>query len=297
MSKTWTATESEIIHHASKIVGAIGAGDTLSANEYTDARNSLNLIIKGLYSQNLGQWSIKNIIYGQDTLTQVLGTDGTTNYYSIQPHTATSSDIPTSGNIYEDYWRVGGSAGTTQAVIGQFYDSSNQQDLPSDGIAVDSIFFRDGSSDYVIPQISWSEYQRILDKNFLTDYPRAFALEEKTVGPKTIFFVGTVDTTAGGNTQLRMHINYRTYYDDSLSDSSVPDFPASYQNYLVYELATALADLSHLPLQERSWIKSKAEELKDTAFKSNFVESDTSIQGLYGYSDYNNGYNSNRGYI
>lgn len=59
-STNFNVTRNEIIHGALRILGVVGEGQTPSAQQYTDAAEALNYLIKSWENQGVLIWCIKN---------------------------------------------------------------------------------------------------------------------------------------------------------------------------------------------------------------------------------------------
>jgi hypothetical protein len=253
----WTMTETQIIHRAGRIVGAIGSSDQMNANEYSDARLVLNSVISSLINSGCSLWKREWITQSFNPLSTVVGSDGS-NYYAIKPHTSTEDDKPVTGENFQEFWSNGEST-LSQWISGASYTSSNQFTLSNDIVDIDKMFVRDTNLDSVVTKISLDDFFELSSKtNFTTSTPTHFAVEQKLTNSIVhLYPVPIVES----DIKLHLLVTKRFFENDTTGENT--DFPVEALEMLVYLLAERLADEYHLDLSERSWIASKAEKLKN----------------------------------
>jgi len=249
-------TESQIIHRAGRIVGAIGTADSLNGSEYSDARLALNSIIQSLINEGVGVWKREWITQSINTLSKVVGSDGYS-YYCVKPHTSASTNEPVTGDEFQEYWESGEST-LTAWVSGASYTSSAQFTYSNDIIDIEKMFVRDNGYDYPVKKISLDEYFTYGSKSsFTTTYPDVYAVEQRLGSP--IVHLHPVPIV-NSDVQLHLLVTKRAYDSDTTSENL--DLPTEWLEAMTYLLSSRLADEYHLDLSERGYLNNKAEALK-----------------------------------
>jgi len=253
---SWSMTETQIIHRAGRIVGAIGSSDSMNSNEYVDARMALNGVISGLINEGSTIFKREWITQSFNSLSKVEGTDGH-HYYCIKPHTSTTDNKPVTGTEFETYWASGEST-DVQWISDSTYTSSNQFTLTNDIILVEKMFVRDGEYDYNVEKISLENFFTLGSKtSFTTTIPTKFAIENSLSNTTIhLYPVPIVDST----TKIHLLITRRFY--ESNNTSQQLDLPSEAMEMIVYLLASRLSDEYHISLDERGYLRNRAEELK-----------------------------------
>lgn len=271
LTTSWTATETEIINRAARIIGQTN----INANEYANFRFALNGIIKELVNEGSSLWKTEWVIGDLPVMDVVTGTDGN-NYNCIKPFTSTADSMPISGSDWQDYFVLGGSDGEAFA-IGESYTSPVEYTFTTDDIVdVEKVFIRDNGTDYPISKIDIRTYFDIENKYVSDTVPKNFALT-RTLSYYTLFLY---PVPSGFSSTAKIHSLVLKYYYDTSATSNNMDFPVEYINFLTYTLASYMSDEFHVGLSERGYLQNKAEYFKSKALGRR-LDNETGLPGLW----------------
>lgn len=269
----FSTTAQEISEAALRILGVTPLGATVSTAELNNARYALNILIKRVSVDGSRMWKLEEHNYSIPIPSTVLGTDGSY-YFAIDNHTSTVNDIPASGANYTDKWNIGADTTATAWSAGTAYTTAHIISISGDYWGVDKAFYRENSVDYPLSILPYQAYYAIDDKFVRCTVPSHIS---HNVADNRIYIYPYPYTATG-----RVHLLLTRYIADIDANSDNPDFPVEWMEALTYMLAFRLADEYQKSLDERSWLKGRAQELYREALASdNNSGSTMTVQGGY----------------
>lgn len=132
-STNYEADRNAVIKGALRIVGAIAQGQTPSTDQYTEAAEALNMLVKALQTYGMPLWAIKinNFALTNATATYRIGLSQTINtpkplkiLQAFLRNTTSNVDTPLQIITKHEYWELGNKT-TTGLPIQLMYDPQN----------------------------------------------------------------------------------------------------------------------------------------------------------------------------
>lgn len=279
MSTNYSRTGTQIITRSLRIIGRLAQGETPAAQAVTDALEALNTILKNISMKGTVLTQTTNSQINLSTTTsEVIGTDGA-NYRCIKGHTSAATDQPvltTSTATWSIYWQKGGSSGVTWNTS-TAYTSKRMTSVNTDWDTINKAIWRKDGYDYDLKLVPYETYLGVVDKMETATIPSTMAIEYTATGMNVYIWPVPESMTACSLTVEAVKL-----FNDMASDSATPELPANWIDYLTYKLASNLADEYTLPLQERAYLSSKAEDLMKECLSSNTTfESPRYVRGAF----------------
>jgi len=236
-STDFTVTRDDIIKASLRILGGIGAGETPSTAQTTEAGEALNMLCKAMPNDGKNLWTRAWI---QVTLSDTdIVSNGGSNYYCVKSHTSGSTTEPGVGANWTSVWEIttdtAGGAWSTSTAYNYIGDFS----MPSGYNGVEQAFVREknGSSvsDYDLVMSSWGDYLSIIDKRTSGGIPTSVYFDEG-LSTNTGYLYPTPE-----DTDQVVHVMAIRTIEDFDSSTDNPDFPANWFEVLKFGLAYRLA--------------------------------------------------------
>lgn len=250
-STDWTATRDDIIQQILENCKIISVGVTPQTANVTDAGKVLNRIVKRLQSEGIRLWTLDWTTKTFSASSEVTGTDGLI-YTCIRSHTSSSANKPITGANHTTYWIQSGSTGGVWADA-TGYTSIGDFTVASDTLGIDTAFIRRNGTDHPVDVVGYSKYLGISRKE-TEGLTNCLWFSEKE---RRVYLSNHPSETTDVLHYLR--VEALEDFDDGTDD---PDFPVRWIDLLVAEGTYVLSSKYDLPLQERSWFRARAGELK-----------------------------------
>lgn len=259
-SYNFTLNRDEILIAALRKVKAVDLGNTPAPEQMDAAAQALNLIVKSLQNQNVFLWAAEWVTKTLTASSEVTGTDGNI-YTCIRSHTSATANKPVTGADYLTYWVERGETGGTWAAD-TAYTSVADFDLEADTIAIESLSYRNNSSDNPIQLVDKFEFFSTYDKTVIGTPIKGW-LERKRDTPH--LWLWPIPN------QTDYIVNYQRIrkLQDFDADSDNADFPERWIEFLIYRLAVALSPEYTVPIADRQLLKIEANELFILAKRGN----------------------------
>jgi hypothetical protein len=255
-STDWSLNAEGICKRA---IGKCVRGEPTSLQK-AEALEGLNIIVKALQNDNIFLWSVDWTTKTFSAPDEVIGDNDGLNYTCRRGNTGAASNRPNSGADYTTYWEQTGSAGVTW-VLGTDYSAIGDFAPSVDTLDVIQAYIRRNTSDDPVVIIDRESFHARFDKDN-TGQPIQLYLEKKLV-PRIYLWPQPENTT-----DVLHYLRVKKLQDfDRLTND--PDFTTSMLRYLIYELASDLADDYGLELNERVLLTQKAAKFKRDIRKGN----------------------------
>lgn len=274
---TFNRTRNEIINGSLRKVGAIGQGQTAQNEEINEAAEALEILVQALGNDVFPFWAVewKTYIIGDNASDTVLGTDGSTTYTCIRPHTSSSTDRPTTGNDYSTYWTERGSSGSAWATSTS-YTAINVFEPGTEILSISKAFLRRNETDHPLDIITRDEFFSDISDKRQTGMPNVLMFEPN-VTPK-VWIDPIPDTT----TDVLHYLAWRRLQDFDAQGNN-PDARQQWIKYFIFQLAADLAPEYGLSPQREGMLESKAQALLRSARRRNKLpESSSFVSPAYG---------------
>ncbi len=271
-STDFNATRDDIINRALRIVGLTAVGNTVPANDVSNAAEALEMMVKSLQTQGVRLWT-RDWITSPRKGTGSEVTNGGSNWTCIRPHTSDSSNEPGVGADSASYWVIRGTSGSAWSTS-TAYTAANTFSLPAGYIQVDEAWVRQSGTDTPLQRLSFEDYLNIYQKDS-TGRATVYAVQETNSVP-TVYIYPFPDATEIIINMLAVRV-----LEDFDAAGNNPDFPVEWLNMLVWGLADELADEYHLPLPERERISRKAHMYRTHAKRDDTQDYQRIIESCY----------------
>lgn len=277
-SADFILTRDGVIGRAYQIVGRIQDGETPSSAQLTEGGEILNTIIHdkendGVFPHQLDQVTQRFVL-----ATARDGTDSLT-YRCIKSHTSAAGNRPISGDDWALYWVADASATSLGAwASGQSYVSGGEYSAPADTLAIWEAKIRDDySNDHHVEVISMARMRAFLERPTDTSTWPLYAALDLQTSPK--LYLHPIPTTITASVVWQ---KVRRLYDFDAGANDA-DLWSRCLRWLIYELASDLADKFHLPLEERNWISGKARVFRERMMLGSQLETEDceALQGAW----------------
>ncbi len=242
----WTVQRDDIINRALRICGAIGQGETATANAITEGATALNALVKEYQADGMPLWKINQLtgITYTATNTYTIGKSQTVNQtaplkvlQAFNRNTAVSPNIdqPVLIITYQDYLYLGQKTSTGR---------------PS------QLFYKTPGEGGTIPN-------------------------SDMIGTVIVYPLPDADSIANWSLILIVQSPFENF--DAATD--IPDFPSYWFNAIIWGLAADLAYEYGVGLAERSMIAKKAADKKEIALSFGVEEGSLFLQprAMYSY--------------
>lgn len=250
-STDWTATRDDIIQQILENCKVISVGATPPTAKVTDAGKVLNRIVKRFQSEGIRLWTLDWTTKTFSASSEVTGTDGLI-YTCIRSHTSSSTNKPVTGANHTTYWTQSGSTGGVWADATD-YTSIGDFTVASDTLGIDTAFIRRNGTDHPVKVVGYSEYLGISRKE-TKGLTSCLWFNEKE---QRVYLSDHPSETTDVLHYVRVEA-----LEDFDAGADEPDFPVRWIDLLVAEGTYVLSSKYDLPLQERSWFRVRAAELK-----------------------------------
>jgi hypothetical protein len=128
-SSNFTVTRNELVHGALRILGVVGEGQTPTSQQYSDAAEALNYLVKAWENQGVPLWCIKSqditLVANQTDynlgLGQSINIAKPLKIYQAYRHTTSNVDIPMT-ILSQQQYNILGNKATTGAPIQLYYN-------------------------------------------------------------------------------------------------------------------------------------------------------------------------------
>ena len=256
---TFDPSRDTIIEAALRRIGALGVGQSATANQITDADFWLNILVKELMNEAQNPW---HKTLAQQALTASSHvTNGGAYYRARAGHTSAATDEPGVGNNWETYWEVTTDVSATAWALSQAYTSINEFSLPSGTIGIEKAFYRD-TDDYEIELVTYDQYLDLLQKQE-KGRPCYIALKH-TLGTRKAFMYPMPDSA---DYIINYYYLRRAY--DYTATANTSDFEQNWLTVLVNGLSHKLSSVYQLPVQERQFYFSEYQNVLKGARANN----------------------------
>jgi len=262
-TQTFNSTLSDIIYRALRMVGAIGQGDTPNGNQFTEAKQALNVVVKGLQVEGIRMWELEQVVTAIPSGSNVIGSDGNS-YYCTAPHTSAAGNAPVTGASWDQYWKLGTTISTTPPAwgSGNAYTASCEVSLDAKYVGIDTAFLRQDGYDYSLAIINKRDYDLFDQKYYPTTIPTHLVLDGKNGAQKV--FIYPYPTSSGN-----LYFQAVKLFDDMTNNDDNLDFPVVWIQAVTYLLAAELANEYALDLNERGFLTNKASGFLEKAKGNN----------------------------
>jgi len=307
-SSNYSLTRDGSIAHAYRILGALRAGGTPSADEITDATVAINIMVKAWQAYGLQLWVIKQatLIPTNGGLTYSLGDNASDNHASLDvgktemrvagitndtvvevDSTTDMVALDTIGLVLDDgtiHWTTISSVTDSDTVVittglasgaaidNNIYFYTNKIVRPNELL---ELYRRDYDSVVDVPLIRLSR----------TDF---FTLSDKdTTGTPVNYYYDPQLTSAvlhvwptAGNTFTSNSVfiaNIKKPFDDLDNANDDFEFPQEWYEAIVYGLAERLAPMVGYPLPDRQMLKMEASQYLDLALSFDHEQTDVTF--------------------
>jgi len=246
-SSDFDLTRNELITAALRKVGAVGQGESPTADMISEGSEALNIITKNLEGFRLWkrEWWTKvfaaaSVIVGSDALI----------YTCIRSHTSSSDDKPITGSNYKSYWKQTGSS-VTAWVTATAYSAIGEFQFDADVIGMDKAFLRYSGYDIPLGIRGFAAYMDVATKDDFGE-PSILFIEKSTklkgyLWPQPI------------NTNYILNVLQYTKLEDFDAANNNPDFLTKWLRYLVYDLAADLGPEYGINIANQRYLDTKAE--------------------------------------
>ncbi len=307
-SSDYSINRDEIIAHSYRILGALRAGGTPSADDITDGNQALNIMLKAWQAYGLQLWVIKQatVIPSKGQLTYSLGSSASDDHIS-QDMNKTEMRIAgvTSDTILEVDTTSGMAVSDNIGVVlddGTVHWTTIASITDSDTVVITTGI---ASASAIDNHIYWYTTKIVRPNELLELYRREF--DEKIDVPlirlsRTDFFTLSDKDTEGTPvnyyydpqlTSTILHVwpvagdifsknsvfiaNIKKPFDDMDSATDTLEFPQEWYEAIVYGLAERLAPMIGYPLQDRQMLKMEAREYLDLALSFDHEQTDVTF--------------------
>jgi hypothetical protein len=307
-SSDYSVNRDEIISHAYRIIGALRAGGTPSADDITDANTALNIMLKAWQAYGLQLWVIKEatIIPVKGQSRYLLGSAATDDHISQDMNkTEVRIDAATSDTILEVVTTTGMIVADNIGIV--LDDGTTHWTTIASITDVDTVVITTGlpSAAAIDRPIYWYTTKIVRPNELLELYRRNY--DDVVDVPlirlsRTDFFTLSDKDTEGTpvnfyyNPQLGSSIlnvwpvagdifsansvfiaNIKKPFDDMDSATDDFEFPQEWFEAIVYGLAERLAPMVGYPIQDRQLLKVEAREYLDLALSFDHEQTDVTF--------------------
>jgi hypothetical protein len=307
-SSNYSITRDNLIAHAYRILGALRAGGTPSADEITDATEALNIMVKAWQAYGLQLWVIKQatLIPTNSGLTYKLGDSATDDHSSLDMG---KTEMRIAGVLNDTILEVDSTTGMVALDnIGIVLDDGTIQwttivsvtdsdtlvittGLTSAAAIDNHIYFYTNKivRPHELLELYRRDYDNVVDVPLIrlsrTDF---FTLSDKdTLGtpvnyyydPQLTSSVLHVWPTAGNifTSNSVFIANIKKPFDDLDNASDDFEFPQEWFEALVYGLAERIAPMIGYPLQDRQILKMESAQALDLALSFDHEQTDVTF--------------------
>lgn len=268
-SADFILTRDGVVGRAYQIVGRIQDSEIPSASQLTEGGEILNTIIHDKENDGVFPHQLDQVIQRFVLATARAGTDSLV-YRCIKSHTSAAANRPITGDDWTLYWVADASATSLGAwASGQPYVSGGEYSAPVDSLAIWEAKIRDDqSNDHPVMVVSMSRMRGFLERPTDTSTWPLYAALDLQTSPK--LFLHPIPTAVDASIVWQ---KVRRLYDFDAGANDA-DLWSRALRWLIYELASDLADKFHLPLEERGWISRKARLLRDRMMLGSQLETE-----------------------
>lgn len=252
----WKMTRMKIIKSALRKIGVVGQGESPTADQVAEAGEQLNAIIQHMPGSHQPLSKVQELVLNLSASSIV--TVGGQNYKCIRGHISSTENQPGSGSQWKLLWETtDDTTGATTWATDTTYSAIGDIVLPETVIQIYSAYYRDAEKqDTPIDLIGFREHGSNPSK-YDTGTSPVEAWVEKAV-PLRMFLWPQAQAT----TDYTVIIKALVVMDDLVNANDTPETPRSYYNYLIYTLASDLAEEYGVPISERYWVEGKAEKYR-----------------------------------
>lgn len=232
MTTTFSMTRNQILHKAFRKAGILGEGETLTAEQLSESADDLNLIIKNLEKYRRKLWAVETVTQDVGVASQVsyLGI----NYGCLISHASTALLLPTDTT----YWVPITTTETLTAwASGTNYNGSSFL-APAGTTAIEQAMIHDTAQPYrQIPLDLMNRFEEM-------EWPD----KTETGTPESLYFrryptaVSRVFVYPLPNRPLTITYSRIRLLDDLTAAGEFPDVPVTLIAYLIYEVASEIAE-------------------------------------------------------
>jgi len=307
-ASNFSVNRDEIIAHAYRILGALRAGGTPSADDVTDANTALNIMVKAWQAYGLHLWVIKEatVIPVKGQLVYLFGSAGTDDHISLNMNktemriagvtsdTILEVDTTTGMIVADNIGIVLDDATIHWTTIASITDSDTvviTAGLPSAAAIDQPVYWY--TTKIVRPHELLELYRRNYDD--VVDVPLIrlsrtdfFTLSDKdTEGTPVNFYYDpqltssklSVWPTASDifSRDSVLIANIKKPFDNLDSATDDFEFPQEWYEAIVYGLAERLAPMIGYPIPDRQLLKAEAREYLDLALSFDHEQTDVTF--------------------
>jgi len=248
----WIHKRNDLITRSFRLVGAIKEGGTPSSSQMQEGSDLLNILINDLQKDGALRWKRDERHYALTASSEV--TVSGTNYRCIKPHTSSATNKP--GTVLgKAYWVADGTSGSAW-VTATAYTAIGILTLDTDILDIEKVFYRQDELDQSIELIGREDWNNISNKG-------------STGSPSKAYFDKTGDSAnvlrlyQQPNSATEYMITVQVIVPITEAETNVTlDFTEPWYRALFWTLASELAPIYGLPLDEVAFITRKADKLR-----------------------------------
>lgn len=261
----------EIIELATRIVGGIADGQTLTNEQIDTGKKFLNVIAKALKSDNIILWEERLITVPIQASSVVLGSDGF-DYKCIRNHDSSASNEPGVGNEYASFWEKLTTSVAAPWVVDTSYVSSNNYFLNQyvTDVTKGRLKQISSTSNQPLRKISQEDYFNLSNPNTLGTPDQYYFRRDFT---PEIFVYPFPESTD----QYVLEFWVQQYPQDFINNVDTPDFLQDWNLALVDILAYRLAPVYGIFGGQYDRLKARAEDSEMRARRLDHETGDVSF--------------------
>ena len=243
-SGTYSASfqRNTIIENALRNLGVTEQGDIPSADQYSEASEVLNMMIKNWRGIGVIIPLLDWIVVPLHTSSVVLGSDGM-DYECIRNHTSSADTQPITGASWAGYWFQLGTSTGGAWVTGTAYQSICNYDLDASITDISSGFIRVSSVqgqkpfDRPLRKITQQEYFDLGNKTVATVPSMIYFQRHGNQVKPQLFMYGYPNSS----TDFTLNLSVERYPQDITAVNNNTDFPQEWEEAITLNLSKRLA--------------------------------------------------------
>ena len=241
-SYSFSNTRNDIITAVYRIIGVTATGQTPTADQFNEASQVLNTMIKAWRGQGVTIELLDWINIPLRQSSYVIGTDGKT-YECIRNHTSSTDTQPVTGSSFLAYWRV-----AIDAVVGvawadaTYYVSIGNYDLDTNIVNVMKAFYRQvPNSPSSVPydrKMQLLTQEEYFDLSGKTNAGRGVLMYFQRAPQPRIYLYPYPQYADIGITNINLSV--QRFNQDILDPADNTDFLQEWEEAIIYNLAVRM---------------------------------------------------------